>query len=186
MKKFNYAPILTIVSVLMILAMLVVTFIPCWQIDVTERIDGEKVTFTKDLSISSFIWNTKEYKDLSKDVQKQINEVYPDANWEFVTNDEAFMPALLLVFGVCLSIFSLIKMKSLLGPLSALCLGLFSLSGYANSFFLFFSAYSVWTMGYYLGIAAAAVGGICVVLWLIPYVLKKKKEHEERMAYYAQ
>lgn len=178
MKKFNYAPILTIVCVLMILSMVAVTFIPCWQLDVTERIDGEKVTVTKNLSISSFVWNAKDYRDLSKDFEKEYEA-------EFVTNDEVFMPAMLLVFGVVLCIFSLIKNKSVLGPLSALVLGIFSWNGYANSLFLWTSG-SVWIMGYYLGLASAIIGGICIVLWAIPVILKKKKEHEERMAYYAQ
>ena len=178
MKKFNYTPILTIISVLLILAMIAVTFIPCWQLEVTERIDGEKVTYTKDLSISSFVWNAKEYSDLSKNFSKEYDA-------PFIINDEATMPALLLIFGVLLCIFSLRKIKGVLGPVSALALGLFSWNGYANSLFLWTSG-SVWMIGYYLGLASAIVGGICVVLWAIPVILKKKKEHEERMAYYNQ
>ena len=182
MKKFNYTPILTIVSVLVILAMIAVTFIPCWTLEVTERVDGEKVTYTKELSISSFVWNAKEYKDLSKNIEDQINDLYPGVNWEFITNDEVLMPAIILVFGVALSIFSLIKMKSILGPISALGLGLFSLNGYKTSVFL--GTATSWLYGYYAALAASIVGGICVVLWLIPFVLKKKKESDERKALY--
>lgn len=159
------AQIFTWVSVLMILAMIVMMFTPCWEYQTKER-DPETrkmVEVTKTPSISGFVWFPKDHTGLTKIYEKEHNT-------EMVINDEVTMPALLLILGVALSVFALVKDKSFIGPLAALGLGIYSAYGYTASTFL--QTASGWSTRLYVSYAAAAVGFVGVVFFVIVKIRK--------------
>ena len=164
-NKIGLAQILTLVSVLMILAMIVAMVTPCWEYETRERIDGKMTVVEKECSISGFVWFPRDHNDLVKNYEK-------DTDTEFVINDEVTMPALLLLLGVALSIFALMKSKSLIGPLSAFGLGLYSIYGYLASDFI--KTASCWNRNLTLSYVATGVSFVCVVLFIVTTILKKK------------
>ena len=167
-KTFRGAPIFTIISLLMIVAMIAMLFVPYWQTEVTEKNDeGKKVDVVKEISISEFTWFPKDYKDLQKDYEKQFDV-------DFIINDEATMPAILLVLGFALCIFSLARINSALGSLSALGLGIFSAYGYWTSNFL--KTGFTWQTNLIVSIAAAAVGLIGSIVFLVFFIRKLQAE----------
>ncbi len=167
-KTFRGAPIFTIVSLLMVVAMIAMLFVPYWQTEVKEKNEeGKKVDVVKEISISEFTWFPKDYKDLQKDYEKQFDV-------DFIINDEVTMPALLLVLGVTLCIFSLARINSALGSLSALGLGIFSTYSYLTSNFL--KTGLTWQTNLIVSIAATAVGLISTIVFLVFFIRKLQAE----------
>ena len=168
-NKIGVTHIFTWLSVLMILVMIVMLFTPSWEYETKERDPETKkmVEVTKTPSISGFVWFPKDHKDLTKQYEK-------DYDTKMVTNDEVTMPALLLVLGVALSVFALIKPNTLIGSLSALGLGLYSVYGYMTSAFIKTS--SCWSRNLTMGYVAAGVGLVGVVFFVVMTILKKKKK----------
>lgn len=173
MKKNIIAPILTVLSVLMIIVMLVPMFTPFFETTVTVRNEeGKREKQDVVISLNEYVWFPEKYD--------KIPDAYEEfTGWEFVINYEVTMPALVLVLGVALSVVSLIKIKSVIGPLAALCLGCYSAYGFTTSALLQMGLN--WQLNWYLSIAAAAVGGICLVIHLLP-LLKKKLDEKKAVA----
>lgn len=163
--KIGIAQILTLVSVIMILVMIAAMFTPCWQYETRERVDGKMTVVEKECSINGFVWFPKDHSGLVKNYEKE-NDV------EFVINDEVTMPALLLVLGVALSIFALVKSKTIIGPLAALCLSAYSIYGYMASDFI--KTASCWNRNLTISYIATGVSFVCVAVFIVMKVLKKK------------
>ena len=164
-KKIHGTQILTWVCVLMLLAMIVVTFLPSWTCEVTERIDGEKVTYTQVSSISKFSWFPKDHKDLQKQFEKS-------SGLELNVNDEVTMPVLLLLLGVAASAFALVNPRSIIAPAAATLLGAFSIYSYLTSAFLRTAAN--WNTNLIVSIAATSVSVVCVALYFVFKAVEKK------------
>ena len=166
-KKIQGTQILSWVCVLMLLAMIVMTFLPYWSCEVTERVDGEKITYTQTSSISSFSWFPRDHKDLQKQLEKTTG-------LDLVVNDVVTMPVLLMLLGVAAGAFALAKSRSLIGPVAATLLGLYSTTTYLTDAFLRTGA--TWSANLAVSIAAAAVGAVCVVLYFVFKILEKKSK----------
>ena len=165
-NKVGLTQIFTWVSVLMILVMIVMMFTPSWKYETKERGEDRKmVTVTKEASIAGFVWFPEDHKGLVKNYENETDT-------EFVINDEVTMPALLLVLGVALSIFALVKSKSLIGPLAAFGLGAYSIYGYHASDFI--KTASCWNRNVTVSYIATAVGLVCIVAHIVVVILKKK------------
>ena len=168
MKKKMIAPILAGLSVLMIVVMLIPMFQPFFETTIMVKgEDGKRKKEDVVISLNEYVWFPEKYNNLP--------DAYEDlTGWEFVINYEVTMPALVLVLGIALSIFALVKHQSIIGPLSALGLGAYSAYGFATSAFLQMGLN--WQTNWYLSLATAIVGGICVALYFLPDVLKKLAE----------
>lgn len=164
-NKIGLAQVFTWVSILMILVMIVMLFTPSWKYETKERIDGKMTTVEKEPSIAGFVWFPSEHKGLVKEYEKTTDA-------EFVINDEVTMPVLLMVLGVALGIFALVKSKSLIGPLAAFALGAYSIYGYHASDFI--KTASCWNRNVTVSYIATAVGLVCVVAHIVVVILKKK------------
>ena len=164
-KKIHGTQILSWVCVLMLLAMIVMTFLPYWSCEVTERVDGEKITYTQVSSISEFSWFPREHEDLQ--------ELFEDnTGMELNVNDEVTMPVLLLLLGVAAAAFALVAPRSIIGPAAATLLGGFSTYTYLTSVFLGTGA--TWSANLAVSIAATAVGAVCVALHFVFQAIEKK------------
>lgn len=164
-NKIGLAQIFTWISVLMILVMIVMLFTPSWKYETKERVDGKMTTVEKEPSIAGFVWFPSDHKGLVKEYEKA-------SDTEFVINDEVTMPVLLMLLGVALGIFALVKSKSLIGPLSAFALGAYSIYGYHASDFI--KTASCWNRNVLVSYVVAAVSLVCVVAYIVIWALKKK------------
>lgn len=167
-KSFRGAPIFSIISLVMIVAMIVMLFVPYWTTEVKEKNEeGKKVDVQKDISISTFVWFPKDYKELQKDYEKQFDV-------EMDINAEVLMPAVTLLLGVALICFSLINLHSARAAVSALGLGAFGVYGYLTSYFL--RTGSTWMINLSVSIAAAVVGLISTVVFLVFFIRRLQAE----------
>ena len=121
----------------------------------------------KEISISTFVWFPKDYKELQKDYEKQFDV-------EMDINAEVLMPALTLVLGVALIFFSLANLRSARASVSALGLGIFGAHGYLTSYLLGTGA--TWAINLSVSIAAAVVGLICTVVFLVFFIRRLQAE----------
>lgn len=168
-NKIGLAQIFSWVSVLMILVMIVMLFTPSWEYKTKEK-DPEtnkRVEVTKTPSISDYVWFPKDHKDLTKQYEK-------DYDTKMMINDEVTMPVLLMVLGIALGIFALIKSKTLIGPLSALALGAYSIYGYHASAFI--KTASCWSRNVTVSYIVTALSLVLVVTCIVMWALKKIKK----------
>ena len=168
-NKIGLAQVFTWVSVLMILVMIAMMFTPCWEFETRKRIDGKMTVIEKECSIAGFVWFPEDNDGLVKNYEKETDT-------EFVINDEVTMPVLLMVLGIALSIFALVKSKSLIGPLAAFGLALYSVYGYHASDFI--KTASCWNRNVTVSYIATAVGFVCVVAYIVVHIvalISKKK-----------
>ncbi len=173
MKKSILAPIITIISLLMILAMIAVLFLPYFNttIDVKDE-NGKRQKVDTQISINDFVWFPREYKDLQESFEDQY-----DIEFDDYINEEITMPAVTLVLGAVLIVFSLLKMKSVRGCVSAMCLGLYGYLAYSTSWF--WCVGINWVTNMYICLAAAIVGALGVAYFVLDYVLSKKREAKQ-------
>lgn len=165
-NKISCAQIFTWISVLMILVMIVMMFTPSWVYETKERGEDRKmVTVTKEPSIAGFVWFPEDHKGLVKNYENSTDT-------EFMINNEVTMPVLVMLLGVALGIFSLVKSKSLIGPLAAFGLGVYSIYGYHISDFI--KTASCWNRNVIVSYVATAVGLACVVAHILVMILRKK------------
>lgn len=164
-NKIGLAQIFTWVSVLMIAVMIAMMFTPCWEFETRERINGKMTVVEKECSIAGFVWFPEDNDGLVKNYEKETDT-------EFMINDEVTMPVLLMLLGVALGIFALVKSKSLIGPLAAFGLALYSVYGYHASDFI--KTASCWNRNVTVSYIATAVGLVCVVAHIVVVILKKK------------
>lgn len=131
--KLSVTRIANWISLLLILAMIVMTFLPCWTYETKEKveIDGKKqnITVTKEVSISEYVWLIKEHKDLTKTFEKAYDKAYDK---ELFVNDMITAPAILVVLGVALGILSLWHQGLPLASVLATVLGLITGIGYSS------------------------------------------------------
>lgn len=167
-KSFRGAPIFSIISLVMIVAMIVMLFVPYWTTEVTVKNDeGKKVDVEKDISISAFVWFPKDYKQLQKDYEKQFDV-------EMDINAEVLMPAVTLVLGVALIFFSLVNLGSARASVSALGLGIFNTYGYLTSYLL--RTGFTWQINLIVSIAAAVIGLACSAVFLVFFIRRLQAE----------
>ncbi len=166
-NKIGLAQIFTWVSVLTIAVMIAMMFTPCWEFETRERINGKMTVVDKECSIAGFVWFPEDNSGLVKDYEKETDT-------EFMINDEVTMPVLLMVLGVALGIFALVKSKSLIGPLAAFGLALYSVYGYHASDFI--KTASCWERNVTVSYIATAVGLVCVVVHVVILISKKMKK----------
>lgn len=167
-KSFRGAPIFSIISLVMIVAMIVMLFVPYWTTEVSEKNEeGKKVDVEKEISISTFVWFPRDYKELQNDYEKEFDV-------EMDVNAEALMPAVTLVLGVALICFSLANLRSARASVSALGLGAFGIYGYLTSYLL--RSGSTWIINLSISIAAAVVGLACSVVFLVFFIRRLQAE----------
>ena len=167
-KSFRGAPIFSIISLVMIVAMIVMLFVPYWTTEISVKNDeGKKVDVEKDISISTFVWFPKDYKELQKDYEKQFDV-------DVDINAEALMPAVTLVLGVALIFFSLLNLRSARAAVSALGLGALGIYGYMTSCLL--KTGYTWTINLSVSIAATVVGLVSSVVFLVFFIRRLQAE----------
>ena len=168
-KKIYATQILSWICALMLLAMIVMTFLPYWTCEVSERVDGERITYTQTPSLSAFSWFPKEHEDLQKDFEKATG-------MEINVNDEVTMPVLLLLLGAVGTGFAIFNGRSVISAAAATLLGAYSTYTYLTSVFLGWGASlgAPWSACLAVSIAATAVGAVCVALHFV-FTAKEKK-----------
>lgn len=131
--KLSVTRIANWISLLLILAMIVMTFLPCWTYETKEKveIDGKKqnITVTKEVSISEYVWFLREHKDLTSEFEDAYEDAYDE---ELFVNDMITAPALLLALGIALGILSLWHQTLPLGSALAAVLGIITGIGYSG------------------------------------------------------
>lgn len=168
MKKSILAPIFTILSLLMILAMIAVLFLPYFNTTINVKDEnGKRQKAETQISINDFVWFPREYKDLQKTFEEQY-----DIEFDDYINAEVTMPAVTLVLGAVLIVFSLLKIRGIRGCLSAMCLGFYGYLAYSTSWF--WCVGINWVTNMYICLAAGIVGAVGVAYHLLTYVLSKK------------
>lgn len=157
------------VCVLMIMVMVAMLFTPYWELEETERVDGEKVTVTNEYSINDYVWFPREQKNLTKAFEK----LYEDKD-DFWINDMVLMPALVLLVGVIVGIISLWYSNVPFSALLALFLGGLGVYGYGT-----IKEFSILnapvTLHLIIAAATAAIGLAGVVWYIVKSILNKKK-----------
>ena len=174
MNKLSVTRIANWISLLLILAMIAVTFLPCWTYQTKEKveIDGKKqnVTVTKEVSISEYTWFLKDHKDLTK----EFEDLYEDEE-DFFVNDMITAPALLMVLGVALGILSLWYQALPAGTALALLLSIVTAIGYnVSPEYGLGSCMQTVTLVSYVALGISAVGMALSVLEILNKKAAKK------------
>ena len=169
MKKLSFTRIANWISLLLVLAMIAVTFLPCWPYETKEKIDGERVTVTKEVSISEYVWFPREHKDLTD----EFEDLYEDDE-DFFINDMITVPALLVVLGIALGILSLWHQALPVASALAAVLGIATSIGYnVRPEYALGSCMNTVTLVSYI---AAGVGLLLLAGSIVELVLPKTKK----------
>lgn len=173
--KLSITRIANWVCLLLIAAMIAVTFLPCWTYDTEERveIDGkkEKVTVTKNVSISEYVWFPREHQDLGE----IFEDLYEDSE-DFFINDMITAPAVLLVLGIALGILSLWHQGLPVASALALLLsGWTAISYNVRPEYALGTSFGTVTLVSYIACGVSAVLLVLSVLELVLPKLKKTK-----------
>ena len=169
--KLNVTRIANLISLLLVLAMIVVTFLPCWTYETKEKIDGERVTVTKEVSISEFVWFPKEHKDLNN----AFEDLYENEEDYFI-NDMITAPALVLALGIALGVLSLWYPHLPVGSGLALFLGALSAISYnIRPEYALGSCMDIVTLVSYI---AAGVGALLFAASVAEAVIVKAKKEK--------
>ncbi len=173
--QFNSTKIINVISVLMILVMAALLFMPYWQYESTERIDGEKVTVSHEISINDYVWFPKEHKGMTK-----VFEGLYENKKDYFINDLVTAPALVLVVGVLLGLFSLTYSKLPLSALLALILGVVNANGYMTRPEMQLG--SACNLHLTISVITAAIGAVGVVWFIVSMFLKAHSKKKAKKA----
>lgn len=146
-----------IVSCVLILAALIVMFLPCWMHD------GNAI------SISDYIWFTTE--KVQKAFTTYLTSTYKSYGMTFNVNDAVTAPVALFLMGIGAILLAIFSRHTPLASALALGAGVVALINFAGSLMYMIGAFYMVLMVLSGLIAAAGLAGLVVF-----YISKKKKK----------
>lgn len=170
MLKNNYKVICNIVCAVLVLALLVLQFLPGYWTCQKTKPEEDGTYKTEAPSLQLYMWAPSEFSTLEKNFDKQFGD-------ELIMNDVVMMPVIALVFGVLCILFSVIRSQKSWVAIFPAFVGGFGVYGYLC--YPIFQMNNMWVIHLMLCVLIFAVAITAIIASVIGRILAFRKELAE-------